>query len=750
MLFVSLQAISQWVPSNDPLMQGGASLRLLKKNNAVFVISSGGLFKTADQGVNWTYLNNGIDSASNVYRNMAIMNNIVYVQKSRSFNFLKYASNVWTELVTTGLPTNGGGSSGMGAANGKLFTIINNNSNNYIYYSTDGTTWTQGLNMGVSYNYNNEVLNISNSKFLFTFNDTLCYTTDGISKVKCPFPAGFDASQFSKGNLTGEPNGNYIFMNGNQSSVFRLDLTASTLAWEDISANITTNPNAFLPQLAASDNVIFATVISTITDMKFMRSTDHGATFSEINTSSLGLNIPLLNNVITVSANTLISQDMSNHLFFSSDNGSTWTQRDNGLLAFPSGELVNKNGVLFNRMASDGGSSIILKSTDKGVSWTMFNNGLPEFGKPLFKESLLFLEGLFKNNYTPYVIADDMVDFNQIPYVWKLDSVNNKWVKTDAQPGTDLKRITHLGNNNNSFFVYLEQQNNPPAIVRTADAGQSWTDISSTITGFNYQQVYGLAGKGESDTLLLFGRTNNNGNEQIVYSLNNGSNWFALQTINNGQIKRINENSNISNAVCTFGGPNKTFMIVMLEWGQFGETESLYKLRNGNLERINTNGLPRNARINCIRYAGNRWNLGTTVGVYKSTDGINWSPVNNSGYYPGLSTQQIFSMGNDLVIGTNTGVWRNDLSIGIGKAPKADNGISIYPNPVNDILNIELPASYAKQPTSIEVYTLLGNKVYSEVSHSSSVKLDFSSFSEGLYLVKLSSGKNTFTTKVLK
>ncbi len=744
--FLSIQVNAQWVQLNHSLMQGASLRQLMKTSNGVFAITTGGLFKTTDKGQNWNYLNNGIDSASNSYRDVAMFNNNIYVQKSNSRNLLKYNNSTWTELNSNGFPMDGN-SWGLGAANNKLFTFYYdyNNNKNYIYYSNDGSTWTQGVYLGSNQGGggNNSLLNLNNLKQFISFNDSLFFTIDGLTKTPIPYPNGMDANQFSDANISAEPNGDYIYINDKQNKSFRMNINSFPLQWEDISANITTNVNAFVPELAVSDGVIFANVMISLGGMKFLRSVDHGMTFDSINIVDCGLDIPLLNEIITESSGNLIAQDMSNHLFYSSDNGNTWTKRDNGLLAIPSGNLVNKNGVLYNCAATDGGANNIVKSADKGITWTKFNEGLPEFGKPLFNESLIFIQALFKVNITPYVIADDMTEFNQLPFVYRLDSINNKWVKTTAQPGTNAKRIKYLGNNKNTFFVSLET-NNSTSLMRSPDGGQNWNDITSALSGFNFQEIYSLTGKGETDTLLLFGR-NNNGNELILYSINNGSNWSNLYSVNNGQIQRADDNNN-SVAVCDFGGTNKTFIIVLKEWGMYGETGRLYALKNGNMEMLNTSGLPSNLHANCIKYIGGHWYLGTTIGIYVSDNGKIWSHINNTNYYPGMNTQQIHIIGQDIFIGTNTGIWKKDLNAGINIITKNDNEIKIYPNPVNDILNIDFKDNNQK---SIVIYSVVGEKIYSEITYNN-IQIDFKGFSKGLYLLQIRSGEKSYTRKIVK
>ena len=53
----------------------------------------------------------------------------------------------------------------------------------------------------------------------------------------------------------------------------------------------------------------------------------------------------------------------------------------------------------------------------------------------------------------------------------------------------------------------------------------------------------------------------------------------------------------------------------------------------------------------------------------------------------------------------------------------------IFPNPTNDIINLNI-----SQPTHIELYDILGNKLFEKFS----TRLDLSDLSPGVYYIKYS------------
>jgi hypothetical protein len=69
-----------------------------------------------------------------------------------------------------------------------------------------------------------------------------------------------------------------------------------------------------------------------------------------------------------------------------------------------------------------------------------------------------------------------------------------------------------------------------------------------------------------------------------------------------------------------------------------------------------------------------------------------------------------------------------------------------YPNPVTDVLNI----SYSKNVTGVVIYNMVGQEVLSQNSSSSISKVDMSSLSNGIYLVRATTDNQVKMLKVIK
>src|SRR5690606_38291901 len=78
-------------------------------------------------------------------------------------------------------------------------------------------------------------------------------------------------------------------------------------------------------------------------------------------------------------------------------------------------------------------------------------------------------------------------------------------------------------------------------------------------------------------------------------------------------------------------------------------------------------------------------------------------------------------------------------------------GVTLYPNPVTDVLYIENTAGFAVSD-SIEVYNVFGQCIMQKnnIADNQIISFDTSSWSSGYYLVKVKSDNKTGTYKVVK
>jgi hypothetical protein len=86
--------------------------------------------------------------------------------------------------------------------------------------------------------------------------------------------------------------------------------------------------------------------------------------------------------------------------------------------------------------------------------------------------------------------------------------------------------------------------------------------------------------------------------------------------------------------------------------------------------------------------------------------------------------------------------------VGIEEETLSAGSIRIYPNPAKDKLTIRFSEDLKLQSAEFSVYDILGNKILQR-NITQQMTIDVSSFSAGVYFVKVIAGNKTYTTKLI-
>ena len=98
--------------------------------------------------------------------------------------------------------------------------------------------------------------------------------------------------------------------------------------------------------------------------------------------------------------------------------------------------------------------------------------------------------------------------------------------------------------------------------------------------------------------------------------------------------------------------------------------------------------------------------------------------------------------GNALVYFDN--IYFSKTTLGVGELSR--NDISIYPNPVQNTLNVSAGATV----DSVSIFDLTGRQVLRATPNAAAFSLDVANLNKGLYLVSLKAGDKEMTTKLVK
>ena len=75
-----------------------------------------------------------------------------------------------------------------------------------------------------------------------------------------------------------------------------------------------------------------------------------------------------------------------------------------------------------------------------------------------------------------------------------------------------------------------------------------------------------------------------------------------------------------------------------------------------------------------------------------------------------------------------------------------ENEINIYPNPINEVVNIKIADKYAV----VIFYDILGNPIFQQNLNTQKTAINLSKFANGVYFLTIKSEKGLFTTKIIK
>ena len=87
---------------------------------------------------------------------------------------------------------------------------------------------------------------------------------------------------------------------------------------------------------------------------------------------------------------------------------------------------------------------------------------------------------------------------------------------------------------------------------------------------------------------------------------------------------------------------------------------------------------------------------------------------------------------------------------GIDDQTNNNEQLSIYPNPVNDILTIDFPAYTGRDKTMIELYSITGRLIKVLPIQSRLTQLNISDLAKGVYVIKVINDGGVEVRKIIR
>ena len=701
-LFLSLFCLVSYAQvswSNDPLLLGGQIRAAAKNANCVLVANRGGVFKTIDQGQNWTNVTPSNNAYSVNYDQIVSIGSDFYTKSNSPYSSGVFKSTndgaSWSELQQ-----NSWSMWSIGKLSNTLYAVGNDwNSNDLkLYSSTDGNSWSFKTVVwsGNWTGGNCELLSFSQNKLFLRLQLNLYYTTDGENLVPIAV-SGLSVSDFSSGEMAGDATGNIFFKPKDSNAIYKYNFQLQT--WSDIVSGKIPSDYQVL-NFSVTDNAVFFTAMPSSDPMKIYRSDDQGSTFSALTSS--GISLAYVESIVETGTNIFIGNDLYEHILVSSDGGESWSLSTSQYITTFAGCVREANNSLLYLRGNLG----IIKSDDSGSNWSQANNGIPSFGNGVayFTNQLASIRDSLFAFVQPDPFSEDLVLYKSLDAggTWAISSIPSPY---DAG-----KDYSFSGKCDSILFVnYFNQGTSDDySLIYTSDYGAHWYKPNIQ----NSSNPVFL--KGPKNCLFAFSGNEDNGFSSVLKANSFGMSFSGINSPfnNNVLVKRlINENGDKSEAVMDVDVAAGIAVFVAIDQTMNNVNKLYsYNITTQQWSELSTSGLPGNYTVSFIKYTGNNeWLMVTNFGLFKSTNsGQTWTITHNpTQWQKGMEINSMIKIGTKVIMGTiSNAVVVVDLSIPFAlpnnKSAKLDgiqDRIRVSDtNPMNSLAN---PAAYKISGTSI-------------------------------------------------
>ena len=462
-LFLNFSIFSQWVQTDGP--NGGYSNEIVQIGSELILSTSGGIYKSIDNGINWELSVSGLPC--NIKVNALVEHNgFLYASISRNGIYFSNDSGKNWNAINTGID------------NLTFYSLLVNDENIYagnanggVYYSPDnGITWIDK---------SNQIGNIQIRDFIL-FNSKIYAAGTSL------FETSNNGDTWQDVNIPNlKPNGiramtaeNNILYASSEGIVY---ISSDNLAtWKESEIN---NSNASITYMTQKNNIVYLTTSFG----RYFYSNNQGQDWTMVQ-------IPKTNSFINhlfINNNSLIASSSSG-LHQSPNLGVTWNNLNNGINSLQITALKKNNSNIYAGTINQG----IYFSNNNGESWVLKNNGLDN------SNSLAINDIFFLDNSIFIATGNG---------IYKSNNNGDSWDRK-LDPGTN-KSNQGLDYNNGSFATGVSGS----GIYISIDNGENW-NLAQT-NGFNTETSY-ISVKIHNNMILV-----SNQSGEMFVSNNLGNSW---------------------------------------------------------------------------------------------------------------------------------------------------------------------------------------------------------------------------------
>lgn len=477
-LMASLTMYAQW-PQGKGIY--GAQITSFAVNGTYTFASTygGGVFLSADNGANWTPVNNGLlepnvnalaFAGNNLFA--GTWNNYVYRSTDMGASWTMVSVGL-TQTTFTSLTSI---ASTIYAASfaGGVFRSDNN-----------GAIWTE-VNSGLTSLQTNSLVNYGGNLFLGTVGGGVFISTNGGTSWTA---ANTGIPNIDIRDLAADENNLYA---ANSDKVYVWKNSSSS--WTSISIGLPTGSS--IERIGISNGTLF---VYFYAKKGIYFSSNQGASWSHAGNEIPNLYVTAIG---PSGANTLVGTE-GGGVYLSADNGATWSASNSGMTDAPIQTIVEKGDYLFSGTAGSG----VYRSGDGGANWTSVNSGIDHY-----QISSLIVKGthLFAGTGVGHSLVS-----TEVATVYKSDDDGASWTEVNnGLPNSFGQSISSLAIIDSDLFAGTRGS----GVYRTSDDGSTWTSA-----GLSSYEVTALA----VVNTALFASTNTAG---LFMSTDKGANWVSVAT----------------------------------------------------------------------------------------------------------------------------------------------------------------------------------------------------------------------------
>jgi len=319
-----------------------------------------------------------------------------------------------------------------------------------------------------------------------------------------------------------------------------------------------------------------------------------------------------------------------------------------------------------------------------------------------------------------------------------------RYQNTTQDFGTGYRqRFNNVQFHPNDHYTLFNVDYNSFSIQKSTNNGRTWSSIRQLQSGSAWS--YAEVKISRSNPEVLYVSDESNGNNTLHRSTNGGRTWTSVipNALRNGdKVRNIEIDSQDENVVwlSTNGRSPKVFKTTDggRSWTNYSTDLEQYKIFSMIHDKDSDGGVY----------------LGTRYGVfYRDNNSIGWERYGSE--IPGASINFLKINNHKKIIraATNRGIYENQLATVVDPVLSTTNleelthGFSIYPNPVENTLNI-VGLKTPLTPLIVQIMDTQGRVIFE--NKNSNTTIDVSLYTSGLYFLKTTQNKRSIVKKWIK